>query len=136
MSDAFSDEGQEELSHCRGRWPHLRKYDKDECKAEQRAILLGASNSWFPVMLSALHIPSTTGKLGQLLKQNWAELAECESAREVKLKRKLLRGLAAFTEGKIWEAVEKKKGGTARDDEEVLVCVNQNGRCFQIPIPA
>lgn len=106
MSDAFSEEGKLELAHCRGRWPHLRKFDEEECKAKQRAILLGASNSWFPVMLSALHIPSTIDKLGQLIEQNWAELAECESAREVKLKRKLLRGLAAFTEEKVWEAVE------------------------------
>jgi hypothetical protein len=136
MSDAFSDEGKEELSHCRGRWPHLRKYDEDECKAEQRAILLGASNSWFPVMLSALHIPSTTDKLGQLLEQNWAELAECESAREVKLKRKLLRGLAAFTEEKIWEAVEKKRSGTAQDAEEVLDLREPEWRVHSNPDPS
>ena len=52
LSDAFSDEGKDELSKCRGRWPHLRKYDEEKCDGIQRAILLGASNSWFPIMLS------------------------------------------------------------------------------------
>jgi len=118
MSDAFSDEGKAELCHCKGRWPHLRKYDEDSCQGRQRAILLGASNSWFPVMLSALHIPVTTDKLGQLIEMNWAELEECESAREVKLKRKLLKGLATFTDDQIWEAVAAKKTGTETNDED------------------
>jgi len=87
-------------------------------------------------MLSALHIPSTTDKLGQLLEMNWAELAECESAREVKLKRKLLRGLAAFTEDKIWEAVEKKKSGAAQDDEEIVDLREPEWKVFSNPDPA
>jgi hypothetical protein len=37
-------------------------------------------------MLSALSIPSTTDKLGQLAQTNWAELEECENARDVRLK--------------------------------------------------
>jgi hypothetical protein len=83
--DAFSDEGKAELARCRGRWPHLRTCAEEPCQAAQRAILLGASNSWFPMTLSALSIPSTTDKLGQLIVQNWAELEEYECAREVKL---------------------------------------------------
>ena len=109
LSEAFGDEGRDELAKCRGRWPHLRKYDEDPCEGKQRAILLGASNSWFPIMLSVLSIPTTTDKLGQLVEWNWAELAECESAREVKLKRKLLKGLVAYTEDQIWEAVVQRK---------------------------
>ena len=105
---------------CRGRWPHLRKYDEDPCEGKQRAILLGASNSWFPMTLSVLSIPTTTDKLGQLVEMNWAELEECESAREVKMKRKLLKGLAIYSEDQIWEAVEKKKDASEPEDEEFL----------------
>ena len=112
MSEAFSDEGKAELSHCRGRWPHLRKFDEDPCDSQQKSILLGASNSWFPMMLSALSIPSTPDKLGQSVEQNWAELEECESPRDVKMKRKLLRGMASYSEEEIWQAVEKKKKAT------------------------
>jgi hypothetical protein len=135
MSDAFSDEGKRELSYCRGRWPHLRKFDEDECKAQQRAILLGASNSWFPMTLSALSIPSTPDKLGQLIEQNWPELQECESAREVKLKRKLLRGLAAHTEDQIWEAVESKKSGSPQEEEKMLDLREPEWKVFSNPDP-
>ena len=118
LSDAFSDEGREELARCKGRWPHLRKYDEDPCEGRQRAILLGASNSWFPIMLSVLSIPTTTDKLGQLVELNWAELEECESARDVKLKRKLLKGLAAYGEDQVWGAVVAKKEANGPDDDE------------------
>ena len=64
LSEAFSDEGREELARCKGRWPHLRKYDEDACDGRQRAILLGASNSWFPIMLSVLSIPINDRQAG------------------------------------------------------------------------
>ena len=34
LSDAFSEEGRVELSACRGRWPHLRKYDEEPVRGE------------------------------------------------------------------------------------------------------
>src|SRR5262249_10119591 len=135
LSDAFSDEGKAELCHCKGRWQHLRKFDEDPCAGRQRAILLGASNSWFPVMLSALSIPSTTDKLGQLIEMNWAELEECESAREVRLKRKLLKGLAPYTEDEIWQAVVKKKGDQDEEEEEPRDLRDPEWEVFPNPDP-
>ena len=116
MSDAFGEEGEKNLPPCRGRWPHLRGFADKECNEAQRGILLGASNSWFPIMLSALSIPTTVNKLGQLVEQNWGELEESESEREVKLKRKLLHGLQAYSEAEIWAAVEQKKRAPAADE--------------------
>lgn len=121
MSDAFGDEGRKEMAHCKGRFPHLRKYAEDGCKgkeAKQRAILLGASNSWFPLMISALSIPSSTDKLGQLIEMNWADLEECESAREVKLKRKLLKGLSTYSDEDIWQAIVKRKEKEGEEEDE------------------
>ncbi len=135
LSDAFSEEGREELARCSGRMPHLRRYDEDQCDAKQRAILLGASNSWFPVMLSALSIPGTTDKLGQLVEANWAELEECESPREVKLKRKLLRGLATYTEDQIWEAITKKKEAGEPDGDDNSSLRDPEWRVFADPDP-
>ncbi len=135
MSEAFSEEGRDELARCRGRWPHLRKYDEDPCEGKQRAILLGASNSWFPIMLSVLYIPTTSDKLGQLVERNWAELEECESARDVKLKRKLLKGLATYTEQQIWEAVEKKRNASGQDEEELPDLRRPEWEVFSNPDP-
>ena len=135
MSDAFSEEGKAELAKCRGRWPHLRKFDEDQCKSNQRSILLGASNAWFPMTLSALSIPSTIDKLGQLVEMNWGELEECESPREIKLKWKLLRGLGAFSEDEIWAAVEKKKSGTAEDEKGFVDLREPEWQVFSNPDP-
>ena len=136
MSDAFSDEGREELARCKGRWPHLRKYDEKPCEERQRAILLGASNSWFPIMLSVLFIPSTTDKLGQMVELNWAELEECESAREVKLIRKLLKGLAAYSEDQIWNAVVERKEAGDQDEEGVPELREPEWTVFANPDPS
>lgn len=136
MSDAFTEEGKQELAGCRGRWPHLRKFDEDQCHAQQRAILLGASNAWFPMTLSAIAIPSTSDRLGQMVEANWGELEECESAREIKLKRKLLRGLAAYTEEQIWEAVESKKNAAEEDDLQAAADLREpEWRVFSQPDP-
>ena len=136
MSDAFSDEGRDELSQCTGRQPHLRKYDEDPCKGKQRAILLGASNSWFPIPLSVLSIPTSSDKLEQLIEMNWAELEECESGRDVKMKRRLLKGLATYTEDQIWEAVTKRKCSSTRTTTNTSMSDAPNGRFSRTPTPA
>ncbi|MFI5458919.1 MAG: DrmB family protein [Isosphaerales bacterium] len=136
LSDAFSEEGREELAGCRGRWPHLRKYDEEACEGRQRAILLGASNSWFPIVLSVLSIPTTTDKLGQLVELNWAELEECVSAREVMLKRKLLKGVAAFSEDQIWEAVTRRMEASGQEEDEFLDLREPEWAVFSNPDPS
>lgn len=135
MSDAFDTGGEEQLGPCRGRWPHLRKFSDAQCREAQRGILLGASNSWFPIMLTALSIPAATDRLAQLIDQNWGELGECESPREIKLKRKLLRGLTAYTEEEIWEAVGRKRQLAEEDDDEALDLRTPEWRVFSNPDP-
>ena len=135
MSDAFSDAGRVELAKCRGRRPHLRKFDEKACDAQQKSILLGASNSWFPITLAALSIPSSADRLGQLIEQNWAELEECESAREVKLKRKLLHGLAAYTDEQIWEAVTTKRREAEKPEAEFSDLRDPEWQVFSKPDP-
>lgn len=43
------------LPRCRGRHPHLQTYTA--CDAELKLMVLGASNIWFGVTVSALHLP-------------------------------------------------------------------------------
>lgn len=62
---AFGKEGQDNLPACRGRHPHLDIYD-DSCEEQARAVLLGATNSWFPITLSVLAIPMEGDQLSQL----------------------------------------------------------------------
>ncbi|WP_206678928.1 DrmB family protein [Pseudomonas sp. SST3] len=70
MSHAFGQLGKENLPGCRGRHPHLDQFEPD-CDAGPRAVLLGATNSWFPVSLSALAIPQAKNSLAQLITDGW-----------------------------------------------------------------
>jgi hypothetical protein len=150
MAAAFAsaDEDEAQLPACRGRQPHLRKYSEDGCTCRTRAILLGASNSWFPVMLSALSVPTQVDKLAQLLQQHAALFDKVQGVQNVELLRDVgkLQAFAAYTDQQIWEAVEKKRQGdgqaeTAPSDlrePEWLVFSNpdpaRNGRDFQLRV--
>jgi len=47
MARAFGQMGAENLPGCRGRHPHLDRFE--DCDEPPRAILLGATNGWFPI---------------------------------------------------------------------------------------
>ena len=79
MSDAFKLHNSD-LPACRARRPHLRDFDESGCKDEKNepirvtVLLQGASNAWFPVMLSALSVPQSSNLLRQLVIDHWSEL--------------------------------------------------------------
>ena len=64
LTDAFGQDNREKLPLCTGRRPHLRDYDQDGCDIKIRPLTLGASNTWFPVLLSTVAIPVETDQLG------------------------------------------------------------------------
>jgi hypothetical protein len=57
MLEAFGEKGRDFLDKCTGRHPHLRSYDSTACTEQPKAILLGASNLWFPASVNVLHVP-------------------------------------------------------------------------------
>jgi len=78
---AFGDAGKKNLPGCRGRHPHLDHFD-DKCDEEARAVLLGSTNCWFPVTLSALDIPQSEKRLSRLVRDNWGHLKRITSDAE------------------------------------------------------
>jgi len=73
MSQAFGEESAPFLPpHCRGRHPHLGVSDR--CDQTPVTMLLGASNTWFPVQSSALAIPSAASELSQRIDEAWSTL--------------------------------------------------------------
>lgn len=119
MSEAFGTEGAKNLPECNGRYPHLRTYDRDKCQAQSRAILLGASNSWFPLVLSALAVPDAVDRLGQLVEEHWHMLAKVTSQQNIELLRQIgqLGHFVAFSDAQIWEKVEAKQDESALDED-------------------
>lgn len=111
---AFGAEAKNNLPACRGRHPHLDTFDED-CDEEARAVLLGATNSWFPITLSVLAIPRTGDSLSQLVEDGWEDFSDVESVAELKgllkafRKRGVLRGIERYEPDEIWQAIEKKR---------------------------
>ena len=123
MADAFVVEQADQFS-CPGHHPHLRLIEQG-CKEKAKPILLGASNSWFPIALSALSIPRATDKLGKLVEEQWAELKDTEDMDEVRLLRKKLQKFQSliplfseFGDEEIWIAIEAKRNGWQKGDGE------------------
>lgn len=110
MSDAFGEEGKANLPTCTGRRPHLR--DKESvCSAEVKTILLGASNSWFPLSVSTLHLPNAASKLAELTALHWSDLKELtdRSVMGFARKRGMLAAFDEFDDDDLWNAIEVKR---------------------------
>jgi hypothetical protein len=116
MADAFDDSEKPQF-FCSGHHPHLRLVEHT-CTEDAKAILLGASNSWFPTPLSALSIPRATDKLGRLVEEQWAELKDTADIDEVRLLRRRLQRFQSliplfseFNDEEIWTTIEAKRSG-------------------------
>lgn len=144
MSDAFKRDA-DALPRCRGRRPHLRDFADIHCKTTDGkemplvAMLQGASNSWFPMLLSALAIPQDSGRLAQLLVEHWPVLGEVQSQREVELLRRVhpqLRDFAEFEDADIWAEVQKKRAASEADDDEPQDLKQPEWEVFSEPLRA
>lgn len=117
MADAFDEDYQ---IQCRGHHPHLRINDPKGCKETARTILLGASNSWFPMVMSALTIPRATDKLGQLIEKHWVKLKDIPSL-EVAKWALLPQNFPAFIGipvEHLWAAIQAKVAGAGKGAAE------------------
>ncbi len=116
MAQAFGKSGKENLPACRGRHPHLDRYDTG-CDEEPRGVLLGATNSWFPITLSALAIPLTRDPIIQLVQDGWDNFVDVESLIEVKaimkvlVKNAILPGINEYSPEEVWTIVEAIQKG-------------------------
>ncbi|KAA1054428.1 DUF1998 domain-containing protein [Azospirillum argentinense] len=119
MAHAFGKAGQDNLPSCRGRHPHMDQYDHG-CQEQARAVLLGATNSWFPITLSALAIPLARDPISQLVHDGWDYFADLESEAEVAVTIKTLKktgglpGIDKHSSKAVWDVVQVIKSGGAK----------------------
>lgn len=111
MSLAFSEEGRSRMPLCRGRRPQLRDFEAGGCDEQMKTMLLGASNSWFPIVPSALSIPVGEDRLSQLVNEQWGVLERVTSKDTLRLLRDAcaLKQLAAYSDDQLWDAVERRR---------------------------
>lgn len=111
LAQAFGRENREKMPLCKGRRPHLHDYDPEGCDLHVRAILLGASNLWFPYVLNTISIPTTAEKLDLLVTESWGQLSRVESPEELAHLEKwgMLKAFVEFSLVDLWNAILKRK---------------------------
>jgi hypothetical protein len=122
LSDAFGESGKTHMPRCRARNPHLNDFD-EKCSEQMSTMLLGASNSWFPLTLSVLSLPENSSELEQLVKQFWSDLSEISSIEELKSMSRIfaksdLKPLAKYPTEEIWQIILNKKDNSQHPELE------------------
>lgn len=119
LADAFGKSGEATMPTCRGRRPHLRDYEESGCNEQVKAILLGASNLWFPEVFTTLALPvRSTARLDTLVDELWATLKNLQSLQNVELLRTLgqLADFQGYANQEIWEGIQRRRAAGEEGD--------------------
>lgn len=120
MSRAFDDDDGSDVFRlrCTGAHPHLRR--RGECKVTARAILLGASNSWFSVTRSALSLPEDEDELQHTVATRWATFQEIESVSDLRMLRRIkntsLMGIDHHSDAEIMDAIAAHRDAAVKSE--------------------
>lgn len=109
IRDAAGRDGHKNLPRCRGRHPHLQLFADGGCDKKPRLMVLGASNLWFSVSASALHLP-TGQTVEDVVVANWEVLGAQQSPAVVQAiieGMDALRSLRAYPVADVWGCIEK-----------------------------
>jgi hypothetical protein len=139
MGQAFGPNNRTVMPPCRGRRPHLRDIDPDGCDQDHmKPMLQGASNLWFPVLISSLSIPQATDDLGRLVEENWAVLEKATSIDVLKAFRLIgqLKDLSKYSDDQIWEAIQKRNQGAGEAFEDPDDLKSPEWKVFSNPLTA
>lgn len=112
LAGAFGNAGKLSMPMCRGRRPHLRDYSPEPCDQQAKAILLGASNLWFPDVLTALSLPGqTASRLDALVEEQWVDLQHANSLDVLNFMRATgrLSAFFGYEIDEIWQAVGRRR---------------------------
>lgn len=119
MGNAFGQNAWDTMA-CRGHRPHLRDTDSEPCEQPIKTILLGASNSWFPITLSGLSIPAASNELAQLVEEHWLVLDKATTRAVLEAFRDIgqLKALSHYSLDQIWGTVEARRNGAPDTGEQ------------------
>lgn len=126
MSDAFGEARSTILGECtRHRpWLGIGNHDSAPCRHSKsvRPLQRGATNSWFPVVRSALGIGDSATPIGMALRgcdpKQIARIETREKLQEL-VKMRMFPSLEAFSCDRIWLAIQKERGVVQTDDMDL-----------------
>lgn len=121
LGGAFGPGSEKVLPKCRGRMPHLREM-KGCCSNQTVALLLGASNAWFPVTRSALSIPAAADPLGQLVAEHIEKLrliTDLALVVPMLMMADELKPLRGYEPEIVWKEIEARRDGGAGSEADL-----------------
>lgn len=136
MGQAFGLNNRSVLPPCRGRRPHLRDCDPNGCDQKHvKPMLQGASNLWFPVLISALSVPQAEDDLGRLIEDNWAVLEKATTLDVLKAFRMIgqLKDFSKYDDDTVWSGIQKKNEGADVEQEAPDDLKSPEWRVFSNP---
>ena len=139
MGQAFGPNNRTVMPACRGRRPQLRDFDPNGCDQKHvKPMLQGASNLWFPVLISALSVPQAADDLGRLVEENWAVLDKATSIDVLKAFRLIgqLKEFAKYNDDQIWEAIQNKNQETGEEIDDPDDLKSPEWKVFSNPTKA
>jgi len=119
MIESAGSQGSARLPVCRGRHPHLGTFEK--CGRPLKMMVLGASNLWFSITASALHLPQE-GALRDVVLDNWNLLALAttkDALAPLLTAVPALRALLDHPLDDVWVSIEKVRAGGGPQPAEV-----------------
>ena len=136
MGQAFGPNNRTSMPACRGRRPHLRDFDPGGCDQDHvKPMLQGASNLWFPMLISALSVPQASDELGRLVEENWVVLEKVTSPEVLKAFRLIgqLKELNKYGDEPLWAAIRKRNDGPVEEVEDPDDLKSPEWRVFSNP---
>lgn len=123
MREAMGARGLQNLPRCRGRHPHLTRFDPEGCKSPlpPKVLVVGASNQWFAQSLSALYVPAAGNELDSIVEKHWGAVSGLPKSMYPFGRENVpaFRELDRWTDDEIHEAVERiRELQDAEDAEE------------------
>lgn len=111
LAEAFGRQNRQRLPTCLGRRPHLRDYDADGCERKVQPLVLGASNLWFPLVLSSIAIPGGVERLDHLVSENWAVLQAVVSLDVLVAFRRIgqLSNFVGYSDDELLAAIDRRR---------------------------
>lgn len=109
IQEAAGHNGWEKLPVCRGRHPHQQRFEP--CGDKLHLMVLGASNLWFSVTASALHLPQAESVEDQV-RAHWDTLEDVPSP---KLLQKMVDGMGELRDlrtaptEELWAVIERTR---------------------------
>lgn len=123
LSEAF-DKNQKAMPPCPGKRPWLGKNNEEQCGKEQRIILRGASNIYFPVIEGVLSIPKETlSPVAEVLEGLSDRISKIDTYDKLKFafEMNVFPELNEFPLEEIWRTISKTKEEEEINHDDLLL---------------